>query len=776
MKSYNILGALLLTAALAACGGGGTDTLTTPPPTTTPGPPGGGGSAPNVAAITVTSNVSAILSDGSNTAEITALVRDANNVLLQGVPVTFSASSGGITAANPASTGSDGATKATLSTAGDPGLRTITVTASAGGRTATTTVQVVATGASSPVSAINVTTSTPTILSDGSTTATITALVRDASNNLVPNVPVVFTASSGGIAASSPTTNASGAATATLSTAGDPALRAITVTARAATLTASTTVQVVAGAGSVTVNMGSGTGTAFQAGTIGISNANLSASGSTSLQVVLQQSDGTLYTQPVAINFSSPCQAQGRATITSPVQTSSGIASATYAAVGCSGSDTITATAQIGNRSLSASGTVTVAAAAIGSIVFDSATPANIALQGTGSQGRPETSTVVFRVLDRSGGPVAGANVAFALNTTVGGLSLAPATAQADANGRVQTVVQAGTIATSVRVTATVQNTTPQISTQSAQLTVTTGVPDQDSFSLAVQCPNVEALGIDGIVVSVTARLADRFNNPVPDGTAVTLSAEGGQIFAQCQTTTVTNGSSGCTVNWTSTNPRPAGGLGQAGRAAIFATAIGEESFTDANGNGAFDNGEAFVDQAERFRDNDEDGVYDLGEPFYDFNNNGVRDPADGLFNGVLCRDTSGRCGAAPTATTGISASNIIVMSGSVPTRLDPAPGTGLTLQQNRSAVFAFRFADVNDNPLPNGTRITATISGTGLTLGQPTEFTVPCTIFPTTYSWAISASATATSGILTIQTETQGGAGVGGVRTVAQYPITVNP
>ena len=75
-----------------------------------------------------------------------------------------------------------------------------------------------------------------------------------------------------------------------------------------------------------------------QPGMIGISSPNVSAGGSTSLQIVLQQSDGTLYAQNASITFNSPCAAQNLATITSPVQTSTGIASATYSASGCSGS------------------------------------------------------------------------------------------------------------------------------------------------------------------------------------------------------------------------------------------------------------------------------------------------------------------------------------------------------------------------------------------------------------------------------------------------------
>lgn len=623
------------------------------------------------------------------------------------------------------------------------------------------------------IAAITVTTSAPTILSDGSNSATITALVRDATNNLIAGVPVTFTANSGGVAVTRATTDASGSATATLSTAGDPTLRTITVTAAAGGMNATVNVQVVAGGGNnTTVQMGSGTGGAFQPGMIGISSPNVSAGGSTSLQIVLQQSDGTLYAQNASITFNSPCAAQNLATITSPVQTSTGIASATYSASGCSGSDVITATATIGGNALSASGTVTVAPAAIGSIVFESATPTNIALRGTGGTGRPEASTVVFRVLDQSGGPRAGATVSFALNTSVGGIAFSPSTAQSDANGRVQTVVQSGTVATSVRVTATVTSVTPQISTQSGQLTVTTGIPDQDSFSLAVQCPNVEAWGRDGVQVPVTARLADRFNNPVPDGTAVTFNTEGGQIQSQCQTASTQAQSGFCTVNWTSANPRPgatpAGGDPRAGRSTVFATAIGEESFTDANGNGSFDVNENFVDMPERFRDENESGAYENGELIYDFNNNSTRDPADGVFNGVLCNDPA-RCNA-NAVSTGISASNLIIMSSGSPNNVSPAAGTIINIAAlPGGATMAVLFADLNNNPLPQGTKITATVSGTGLSVASPSSFTVPCATEPTQYAFTVNASATAIDGVLTLSVEAPSG-----LQTILQYPVNV--
>ena len=125
-----ILGATLWASALlAACGGGGSDDAFQTP-TTSPTPPA-------VSSVSVTSDRATILSDGSQTAAITAFVRDANNALMTNVPVTFSASSGGVSPAS-ATTNAAGVATGVVVTAGDASLRTITITARAGNATGTT--------------------------------------------------------------------------------------------------------------------------------------------------------------------------------------------------------------------------------------------------------------------------------------------------------------------------------------------------------------------------------------------------------------------------------------------------------------------------------------------------------------------------------------------------------------------------------------------------------------------------------------------------------------
>jgi hypothetical protein len=270
----------------------------------------------------------------------------------------------------------------------------------------------------------------------------------------------------------------------------------------------------------------------------------------------------------------------------------------------------------ISNSSSGSGGTVTPVetSAELGSIEFVSATPDFIVLQGTGGTGRSETSVVTFQVKGTDGSPMVGQSVDFALNTEIGGLSLASTTAKTNADGKVSTVVRAGTIPTSVRVTATVTGTsasgaTISINTQSDMLTLSTGIPDQNSFSLSISKFNPEAWNFDGEEVDVIARLADHFNNPVPDGTTVYFTAEGGSIQPSCQTK-----DGACSVKWISQKPRPSDH-----RVTILATAIGNESFVDKDSDGRYTNADG-----EPYIDSNDNNIAD--EPFTDTNNNRIFD------------------------------------------------------------------------------------------------------------------------------------------------------
>ncbi|NNF67811.1 MAG: hypothetical protein HKM98_09920 [Gammaproteobacteria bacterium] len=99
-------------------------------------------------------------------------------------------------------------------------------------------------GTPTEAATVDVITSQPQIPSDGGISSTITAFVKDATNNFVEGATVLFSATSGGVVVTQGTTDANGVATAILSTAGDPTNRLITVTATSGDLTKTVDVNV----------------------------------------------------------------------------------------------------------------------------------------------------------------------------------------------------------------------------------------------------------------------------------------------------------------------------------------------------------------------------------------------------------------------------------------------------------------------------------------------------------------------------------------------------
>ena len=97
----------------------------------------------------------------------------------------------------------------------------------------------------STVTGISIVTSSPQVASDNTGPATITAYAHDANNNTVEGAAVTFSASSGLLAVSQGTTNASGAASAALSAGSDPSNRTITVTAASGAISSTITVAVI---------------------------------------------------------------------------------------------------------------------------------------------------------------------------------------------------------------------------------------------------------------------------------------------------------------------------------------------------------------------------------------------------------------------------------------------------------------------------------------------------------------------------------------------------
>lgn len=403
------------------------------------------------------------------------------------------------------------------------------------------------------------------------------------------------------------------------------------------------------------VRFGSFTSGTFTAGAIASNKTALEAGQSATLSVSFVDQNTNLVTDDASILFTSTCIASGLSEVTPAIiNNTTGTVSVTYTARGCSGQDTISAQTALDGTTYGASVQITTTPAPLGSISFASATPAIIGIKGSGAI--PEQSVVSFLVTDATGNPVPNQDVTFTLNNTSGGITLSNTTDTSNASGIASTTVASGTVATSVRVTATAIRDAITSSAQSSALAITTGIPDHDSFSLSATTLNIEGYDYDGITTTLTLRAADRFNNPVPDGTAIAFQAEGASVQGSCVTS-----AGACSVELTSQRPRPADG-----RVTVLASGIGEESFTDSNpSNGRFDDAETFIDLPEAFRDDNENGVRDSNEPYVNFDDdvNETYDAASGLYEGLLCKGPSA-CNPDQTTVT-LSQNIVIVLSGS---------------------------------------------------------------------------------------------------------------
>ena len=412
----------------------------------------------------------------------------------------------------------------------------------------------------------------------------------------------------------------------------------------------------------------------------------LSAGSTTIITAQILDSNNNIFTTPLEVQFTSACaqESNPKATIDNIVSSIGGTASATYKAEGCNGTDTITATVVTGGNVATKTININVAAAKTGSIAFMSVTNQVLAIKGTGGQTLTENSELTFKLLDVNGNPVGQKQIDFALSQNSGGAMLDNTFQFTNSEGLVTVNVRSGRAAGVLSVIAShnIQsgNTSQSniISIVSNDITVTTGIPDQDSFTLAVQTFNTESLNNAGIVTDLTVFAADHFNNFVPDNTAIYIASEGGAVgtiddqqFTPLLLCRTIDGM--CKAQWRSQNPIPYHYsiyqnsvaekcdryFGQAapcslgiresqrdengnlityldssgapisladaptlapidyplgGRVSLLAYAVGEESFNDLSADG-------------EFNQNEFDSVLqDLPEAFIDFNENGVFD------------------------------------------------------------------------------------------------------------------------------------------------------
>jgi len=472
-----------------------------------------------------------------------------------------------------------------------------------------------------------------------------------------------------------------------------------------------------------------------------IDNVIISAGGTLGVSVDLVDSNHERINTPTAVTFTSNCILNGNATIDDTVFSINGSASATFEDIDCAG---VSGVQDVVVASITSNGVTNIASIAmeitgeqLGSIEFVSTEPSSIVIKGSGGI---EISTVTFLLKSSLGNPLAQQEVEFSLDSSVGGISLSRNSGFTNSQGLITTQVSSGTVPTVVRVTAkstmVVNGETTTIQTQSSELSVNTGLPEQSSFTIAASVLNPEASTI-GTESIISVWLADSFNNPVPDGTTVNFTTEGGTIESSCNTL-----SGNCSVTWTSTEPNL-----NDHRSTILATTLGHETFFDVNGNNVFDDedGDAisnenidsgfgrqeplpsgFVDMTEAWRDDNENNIKDPEETkFFDDDGNGEFSDADTLFNGPQC--TGSMCDVNTKKATLRKALVLIMSRALLPKYVLSNTDQNVfyansdsdeneialpSIADGNSLTLRFRFADSAMQTLPLGTTVNVSLDG----------------------------------------------------------------
>ena len=529
------------------------------------------------------------------------------------------------------------------------------------------------------------------------TPVTATATLTDANGAVVQGAIVTFAATSD-IITFTPTsatalTDASGVASIVLNAASVDSTGATSITASAPVTTSGTTTTVTSAPVGIAVN-----GASVTLGALTLGSPSISSYGTSSVSIPVFI-DGASATVPISVTFTSSCVSAGKATLSSPVTTISGTATSTYKDNNCaSGTDLITASV----TGASASAIITVATPATSNIQFVSATPSIIGTSTTSAASLPTSSVVKFKVVDSSNNGKSGVLVDFTIlpASAPGGITLSATQATSDSNGEVTTTLSSGTVPTPIWVVATVHGTS--LKSQSNTLTITTGLPTQDFFSLSVEKPNIEGWGYNFKTSKLSIIASDRLGEPVPDGTVINFITEGCQITpAYCTTISGT-----CYVTFTSADSRPANG-----RVTVLASALGEKSFVDTTGNGnnVYVSGDTFYDLGDPYIDANENGLWDTGETFISMGGSGncYTQPGNLPLTGEYgtlgnIPSVAGTCSGV-WGTAYVRRSAVMVLSGSTAS-LSPTSGS---MASSCTKTFPLRLYDLHNNPMPANTAVT---------------------------------------------------------------------
>jgi hypothetical protein len=371
-----------------------------------------------------------------------------------------------------------------------------------------------------------------------------------------------------------------------------------------------------------------------------------------------------------------------------------------------------------------------------------SATPDVIGIAGSGVQ---SSSVVKFLAKDINGTPKSDVAVSFTLYGPTGATLAAPS-GSSNADGKVDAILQAGTVAGPARIVASATIDGITYSTSSGNVSIGGGLPSASHFDIATSVFNLQGFTTNGLTANLTAYLADRFGNDnILKGTSVSFVAEAGAV----DTSNITDDKGLASVVFRSQDPRPADVMPLVGEPSytygghtynprdgwlkVVAMTTGEETFVDENANGVYDLSEPFTDVGEPFTDMNDNGVRDVGEQFFDWPfdvaggavgtyqaGNGVWDAKIPIYRTMTLVFT-GNPHIGSTAD-GITTSRIECTDGAIV----PLLYGNVVIPFGQSRTFKVYVSDINMNPLIAGTTIDAKLlQGSKGTLITPTPITL---------------------------------------------------
>ncbi len=173
--------------------------------------------------------------------------------------------------------------------------------------------------------------------------------------------------------------------------------------------------------------------------------------------------------------------------------------------------------------------------------------------------GAPEFAVLTYQVVDEFGNPIDIKNsveVSFAIaKGTGGGETITPAKSKTNSAGQVVTILNSGTKAGTVMISATINISGKTILSKPIPIAIHGGFPDLAHFSLGTTFLNYPFFNTMNYEVSTEALVGDKYSNPVRPQTAVYFSTDAGVIVGSDVQHTNKEGVAG--VLLLSGNPQP---------------------------------------------------------------------------------------------------------------------------------------------------------------------------------------------------------------------------